>query len=427
MNCARPPPLSLPPRGKSVYLDLNIAEVLVREFALSTRKINIPSSPLDNYAVDSPYASPMSLDSDSTNSAPSPMSLDLASQRDLDSDTRSQNTFASSSEFLSDADYVPPRSTIAPTARSYALCSHDSAPVIVHTSSNSMPDVQQHQALTIITDMVPSVQNKPARLDIQLSPFPDGFTCGHMDAMKFDFIQRDDEVVLFVDLDFLIGTAHNLHDARKYAQLDRRGHPAESIAAGIKSGGMRGGRPQNVQGCPVTMETVATAVLRESPVIQTIASFQDAALRHIAPRAWANANNTIEAVLQNDSSLRLPFYIPSLRTAQPTAFSRVEYRFTTEGFPGRESTSTEGGMCALTALGDYAGTEGELILWEDKKVEVPGYQMVLIQSCDGQLGDYVANGFYVPLEADTDEATLIRKAEAVAERYSTCAEYDEPP
>ncbi|KAJ7731412.1 hypothetical protein B0H16DRAFT_1733351 [Mycena metata] len=267
--------------------------------------------------------------------------------------------------------------------------------------------------------------------------------------MKFDFIQRDDELVPFVDLDLRIGAAYIAKICVTPSNVSRWIATVPRLNQLQQEFGMRGGRPQNVQGCPVSMEIVAIAVLRDSPAVQTIGSFQDAALRQIAPRAWTHAKNAIQAVLYHDSSLRLPFYIPSRRTAPPTAFSRVEYRFTTECFPGRESASTEGGMCALTALGNYAGTEGELILWEDKKVvnfrsgstfllpkwmhysftevEAPGYQMILIQSCDGQLEDYVANGFYVPLEADTGEAMLMRKAEATAERYLTRAEYGKLP
>ncbi|KAJ7025309.1 hypothetical protein C8F04DRAFT_962112 [Mycena alexandri] len=168
----------------------------------------------------------------------------------------------------------------------------------------------------------------------------------------------------------------------------------------------------------------------------------------MAPRAWSEANQIIEATLANDSGLRLPFHIPYQRPGQPTAFSQVDYRFTTDGVPRRERNALPSSFSALTSLGDYHSTEGELILWEDQivlnfpsgstfllpkwmsysftAVESPGYQMVMVQSCDGELSDYVANDCRATLcgEAETDLTSLQLKAHAAAEKYSTLGEFD---
>ncbi|KAJ7711014.1 hypothetical protein B0H16DRAFT_1344130 [Mycena metata] len=135
----------------------------------------------------------------------------------------------------------------------------------------------------------------------------------------------------------------------------------------------------------------------------------------VAPRVWTAAHLDIERVLDYDTRLRLPFDLPNARSCrQPTAFSHVEYRFTTDSFPHQERKAQAAGMSVLTALGDYDPTEGEIILWEDQKVvnfpsgssfllpnwmhysftavDPPGYQMVMMQLCDEALSQFVANG-----------------------------------
>ncbi|KAJ7021075.1 hypothetical protein C8F04DRAFT_1274144 [Mycena alexandri] len=432
-------------------------------------KQNAPSSPVGDAGEESAPPSPKSLDHDFDSAPPSPMHLDLGSDSDTASSADSdQSTNIGSpteaSDELSDDDYLPPRTKATSTQLSapYALRLGDTALPVQQTLT------VQRQGLTAATGMSPA-QHQHSTLEIEPSPFPDTFTRGHLRAMNFTQMQREYELAAFVDLEDRVGAmyigspaqtlewqraviqgGHDMLQAFECIQIDRApsAPPPESIAAGIQCRGLRGGRPQNVQGPVVSMEHVAVALLRSSPTIQTIASFQNSALRQVAPRAWSGANQAIEAVLEHDLDLRLPFDIPNQRPHQPTAFSRVEYRFATKGFPSQERDSVEGGLCALTALGNYPPNEGELILWEDQTVlnfpcgstfllpkwmhysftdvEWPGRQMVLIQACDGLLGDYVSNDFYVPIcgEVPTDEATLKQKADAATAKYCTRAEYD---
>ncbi|KAJ7913298.1 hypothetical protein B0H13DRAFT_1557393, partial [Mycena leptocephala] len=140
-------------------------------------------------------------------------------------------------------------------------------------------------------------------------------------------------------------------------------------------------------------------------------------LRKIAPRAWTTANTMIDTLLAHDPRLHLPFHFPNANgPPQPTAFSRVDYQFSTKGFVHREGPAYIPSMSALTSLGHYDPTmEGELILWTEKKVinfpvgttflmpkwlpysftsvESPRSQMILSQTCENALCEYVANRF----------------------------------
>jgi hypothetical protein len=105
----------------------------------------------------------------------------------------------------------------------------------------------------------------------------------------------------------------------------------------------------------------------------------------------------------------------------------------------------------LTSLGNYDQTEGELILWTEKKVinfpvgatflmprwlpysftsvESPGFQMILTQTCDNALCEYVTNGFSSDFEINQQERSAARgsrKQEAAtgANLYGTLAEFD---
>lgn len=88
-------------------------------------------------------------------------------------------------------------------------------------------------------------------------------------------------------------------------------------------------------------------------------------LHRVAPRIWNSANSTVESILDHDLALHPPFHVAN-RIHAPTAFSRVEYRFSTDSTIRREANTQMPGMTALTALGNYGPREGELILWGRK-------------------------------------------------------------
>ncbi|KAJ7889254.1 hypothetical protein B0H13DRAFT_1626774 [Mycena leptocephala] len=92
-------------------------------------------------------------------------------------------------------------------------------------------------------------------------------------------------------------------------------------------------------------------------------------LQKVAPRAWTTANTMIDTLLAHDPRLHLPFHFPQTgKPPQPTAFSRVEYQFSTGGHIRRERSAYIPSLSALTSLGNYDPMEGELILWTEKKV-----------------------------------------------------------
>ncbi|KAJ7142166.1 hypothetical protein C8R46DRAFT_1233201 [Mycena filopes] len=447
--------LSLPPRGKTARLHLDIAQVLVNEFQITARKQNTPSSPLsDAHSIDleSPPLSPMSVDSDTASD----------SSQESCSDTSSETSETSAMALDSpddDDEYIPPRT------RKSAL--RAGSPYTLRSATTVQPHGPPATNAPILPPSAAPMPASAPTLDIALSPFPDTFMRGHLQALNFKFIRRDSELAAFVDehdrvsavyisspveaLEWqrtVIQAGHDMLDARQTLHIDHIGPPRASMSAGFRCHGQAGPRPQNILGAMVSMEHIAIADLRMSPAIQAIASFQNAALRKLAPRAWSAANTIIEATLANDYGLRLPFDLPNQRPRQPTAFSQVEYRFWTDGVPRREATALPAGLSALTVVGDYHPTEGELILWEDQTVlnfppgstfllpkwmhysftavEAPGYQMVIVQSCDGELDDYVENDFHATVcgEADTDLESLQQRADIEADNYSRRDEYE---
>jgi hypothetical protein len=171
-------------------------------------------------------------------------------------------------------------------------------------------------------------------------------------------------------------------------------------------------------------------------------------LHKIEPRAWLAANKRVEAVLAHDLGLHLPYDIPNDGPRQPSVFSRVKYRFTTGGSPRRETVAHARGFTALTSMGNYDSTEGELILWDEERVinfptgstfllpkwmrhsftavKSPGYQMILAQSCEGALWEYISNNFSTAEggpETRTEESCM-RIAQAAASECNTLREFD---
>ncbi|KAJ7840360.1 hypothetical protein B0H13DRAFT_2366296 [Mycena leptocephala] len=197
-------------------------------------------------------------------------------------------------------------------------------------------------------------------VSIALSPFPDTFTRAHLCALDFRLIQWHDQLGPFVDLYGRIGAMYigaplesleweraiiqggeDMLDARDCLQVHRQA-TVDAISAGIQCSGPAGNRPQDIRSFPVSLENVVLTQLRSSSAIQTIASFQNAMLHKIEPHAWLAANKRVEAVLAHDSGLHLPYDIPNDGPRQPSAFSRVEYHFTTGGSPRRKPSRMPG-------------------------------------------------------------------------------------
>jgi hypothetical protein len=180
-------------------------------------------------------------------------------------------------------------------------------------------------------------------------------------------------------------------------------------------------------------------------------------LYEVAPRLWESANRTIEAILENDLRLHLPFEIANDGPRQPTAFAEVQYRFSVNDSVPRPSTRASGcvgAWDAVTALGDYDSPDGRLIFWLDKSVLsfppgstllVPaglmpysfttvsdhGCQMILTQSLNTDLHDFVANGCQAEpddlpvFESEADRRGDRReRAEVLTDMYSTIQEFD---
>jgi hypothetical protein len=179
-------------------------------------------------------------------------------------------------------------------------------------------------------------------------------------------------------------------------------------------------------------------------------------LKTIAPRLWEAGNATVEAVLEHDLRLHLPFHIANHTPHQPTAFAEVQYRFAiTDSVPRLPSRARAGvsGWDVFTSLGHYDCSEVALILWDDQSVVAfpPGStfflpagmmnysftatsdssQMLLTQAMHHDLHDYVVNGF----RADTGylqpnwtkekrEAHWRSRAEVLVGRFPTITEFD---
>ncbi|KAJ7684867.1 hypothetical protein DFH06DRAFT_1313242 [Mycena polygramma] len=285
---------------------------------------------------------------------------------------------------------------------------------------------------------------------LAVGSFPDTFRRLHLESLQFRFIRWDEQAGPLIDaynrlalvyigcpvesVDWqrcIINAGHTMVDARDY--LKATGFNSDALSDGIQCTGPAGRRAQRVRGHePVSTPDVVRTVLRESESIKRIVSFQNEVLKKSAPRAWKSSSKIIERVLEHDVRLRVPF-------SQPSAFSRVEYRFTTHGTPRRE-TSYIPSMTALTAVGNYDGSdEGEIIIWPDKSVinfpvgatillpswlpysftEVPwpGWQMVVAQTSEHALADQPGIG------------RRRKKEEASVERsgYSSLAAMDRAP
>ncbi|KAJ7622773.1 hypothetical protein DFH06DRAFT_1340645 [Mycena polygramma] len=308
---------------------------------------------------------------------------------------------------------------------------------------------------------------RPPRAPLaDLTPIPEVVNGAHLDLLGFERIELCDIPRLFVDPDDRVGTifigpplqrarweyriieASNVMRIAR-AHLDRATLPGDNIRSGIEyDTNLK--RPRRIDRAHNLSNMVVLASLRYSPAIQEITSFQNAMFRDAAPRAWAENREIIDAVVLNDCTLHLPMNLSDHPGGyQPTAFSEVEYRFSLpDSSPRREERDHSASFRAVTAIGNYHPSEGQLILWTHRKVvtfppgstfllpgslvrysftevERPGWQMVVTQSCGAGLHDYVANNFDGTAgERQFSRSARREMAEAAVSLYSTVGEYD---
>ncbi|KAJ7695520.1 hypothetical protein B0H16DRAFT_1485301 [Mycena metata] len=311
---------TLPRRGKVAEIDLDITDHLYEQYDTAARARNakaVAAALSDDEGLDSDYASDSEMDTDSDSDS------DETSSTSSDSDM----SLTSASDSDTGSDYIP-------------------SPLLLWDLT-----VNGRDATTpILRPRAPT----PASPDIDLHPFPDSFTPGHLRSLNFDFLKWNDQQGPFVDLYDRIGAMYigspaetlewqrciiqagqDVLSARSTLQHFGENKQVHSIASGLQYGGPGGSRPQNM--CThraIDVEHVVLALLRHSDNIQAITSFQNAALQAVAPRAWSAANEVLQTILRNDSNLWLPCDLPcQFGPRQPSAFSRLEFRFSTDGTP----------------------------------------------------------------------------------------------
>ncbi|KAJ7159884.1 hypothetical protein C8R43DRAFT_1124244 [Mycena crocata] len=306
---------------------------------------------------------------------------------------------------------------------------------------------------------------RPPLTDI--TPVPDIFTPAHLRSLGFKFVKWNDQSGAFLDMcerigAFYIGVPEEaliwergiikasqaMESARWF--LDTARLNKDGISYGIKYPERRFQRPENSSMYGMG-NVMVLARLRYCKELQMITSFQNAAYRCIAPRLWQAAHETIEALLENDPTLHLPLDFTNFAEGQPTAFSEVEYMFSTNiGTPRMEEDYVPS-LRAITTLGNYVDDRG-LIIWREKVVvQMPvgatvlfpagcmpysftavddtEWRMTVTQSFDHALHQFRANRFASepPVVDLTEvEARSVIRTEAMAamDLYSLLEEFD---
>ncbi|KAJ6489317.1 hypothetical protein C8R47DRAFT_1215664 [Mycena vitilis] len=316
--------------------------------------------------------------------------------------------------------------------------------------SDYTPDIEQPSVRRTPAILRPRVTPAPS-VNLDLTPFPDSFTRAHLASLGFEFIRWNEQPGASVDLKdrvvamyvgrpsqalpwerAVIEASHDMLTARE-AINHCLGATVENLPSGIRCGGRAGRRPQDMWAQrPVSTEHMVISMLRNSRAMQTITSFQNAVYRNIAPHL-SNSSHEKLALLKD--------YDPTL------PFCRVDYQFVTDSFIRKEDTSYTPGLTAFTLLGDYRNQEGEIILWTKKKVvnfpvgstflmpkwmpysfttvEAPGHQMILKQSCDNAVWEYVRNNCSSDFTVVDEPAGRDSQAEEAARLYKKLADYDD--
>ncbi|KAJ7040185.1 hypothetical protein C8F04DRAFT_1178280 [Mycena alexandri] len=301
-----------------------------------------------------------------------------------------------------------------------------------------------------------------------LSPVPKILSVGHMRALGFDSIKWD-EPRAFTDVTDRIGgffispPTQRTTWERTIIEASNEMHQARAHMTAADGDLLRSGVTYNTGfGRPCNIRNKAEnqlnlALLRHSKAIQDITSFQNAMLQAIAPRLWDQGRETADKITTNDSGLHLPFRVAKDGPQQPTAFAEVEYCFCLEDSLPRKHDHISGwvsGWKALTSVGFYDSTEGQLILWDNKSLQpfppgstffVPpgllpfsftavslGSQMFVMQSLHGDLEYFAANdcqpeprrGSPIYRSAEERKADVLERAEVLLSKYPTIQEFD---
>ncbi|KAJ7121210.1 hypothetical protein C8R46DRAFT_1050696 [Mycena filopes] len=302
-----------------------------------------------------------------------------------------------------------------------------------------------------------------------LSPAPKHLTAGHMRALGFKTIHWDEPRAFTDQVDrigaFFIGPPAQRTDwERTIIQATNEMQEAHAYLLRGADHSLRSGityNPALGRPCEISNNKdgqYTLALLRQSPSILEITSFQNAMLQTVAPRLWNLGRDTVDRVLANDLRLHLPLRYRYPANPQPTAFAELEFRFVIEDslpLARDNATGRASGWDVVTSLGHYESSEGQLILWENRSVLVfpPGStffmptglltssfttisdtstQMLVVQSLDRDLEYFVENGcqpappVFPPrfVSAAERRADLLERAEVLLAKYPTIQEFD---
>ncbi|KAJ6464306.1 hypothetical protein C8R47DRAFT_1079682 [Mycena vitilis] len=337
-----------------------------------------------------------------------------------------------------------------------------SSPAPFNFGASAVPSAEWSEGFISHFSPYPLHQRELSPLQAMTS-IPDTVSVAHLEMIGFKKIVWDDPRP-FVDLQdrigaFFLGPPHQrtkwetaimaTTDAMRSVRHSLGPIPDETLRGGFKHGA------KGVENFTYPdSHLVALAKLRHSAGVQEITSFQNAALKELAPELWAAANKDIDTVMGNDSTLRLPFHQCLGLPSQPTAFSQVEYLFHLDDSHSRQHLRDRAtGWTAVTSVGDYDAKESALILWRERRVVrfPPGSTflfpaglfsysftgiseysswMLIIQSFDGEIARFVEGGMSDKPKLPnlfTDDAWKVdrqRRARRAIAIFPTLNEYD---
>ncbi|KAJ6450348.1 hypothetical protein C8R47DRAFT_1230309 [Mycena vitilis] len=472
-------PHTLPRRGKAVLLNFELVKIIEQHFENSDRRL-VVEAPFRaaTYVTREPSPAPPEVDNND-NSVGDGSDMEFDSTGPPDTSSEPEANFSAGeedSDFDDDAsmpaadngsqdeedgdgdsssDFAPSASDGAPSPSPFG---YDPSP---------MPSAEWCEGFISHFSPYPLHRREPTAL-AELVPVPDVLHVAHLGLMGFDPIVWD-EPRAFVDLHdriaaFFVGPPHERTRwentimaatdvmSHAYRHLDMHGIEDHTLRAGFRYGAKGVERPQNLVNNDANM--VILTELRHSPVIQEIISFQNATMKMLASSLWESAHDAITAVMDNDTTLRLPFHQCLGEPTQSTAFAQVEYTFAIDNsYPQLHPRDHPTGWTVFTSVGNYDANESALILWDQRRmvrfppgstfllpaglfrysftgVSDESSRMLISQSFDGEICRFLQDDmFYEPKAPSfvTDEAWEAdrqRRAEEAVSKYPTLNEYD---